>query len=206
MVIIGAKGFAKQLCEALTPKELENLCFFDNVSPDPQPVFERFPVIRTFDELQTHFSIHGPSFAIGIGNPDHRFLLSRKFLESGGKMETIISHHAQISSFDSRIGQGCTILSGVIIEGSTRIGEGCLINLYATVTHDCQIGDYVEISPGVRISGGCEIGDFCMIGTGAILLPNVKLGKGVKVGAGAVVTKSFPEATLLVGVPAKPMK
>lgn len=44
------------------------------------------------------------------------------------------------------------------------------------------------------------------VGTGAIVLPGVIVGRESVVGAGAVVTKSVPEKTLVVGVPAKVIK
>lgn len=47
------------------------------------------------------------------------------------------------------------------------------------------------------------IGDCCWIGAGVTILAGVTLGKNVTVAAGAVVTKSFPDNTLIGGVPAR---
>jgi acetyltransferase-like isoleucine patch superfamily enzyme len=54
--------------------------------------------------------------------------------------------------------------------------------------------------------GHIEIDDDAWLGTGCIVLPNVRIGKGAVVGAGSVVTKDVPDFTVVVGVPAKPMK
>ena len=48
-----------------------------------------------------------------------------------------------------------------------------------------------------------EIDDGCDIGANAVILPGVRLGKNVQVGAGAVVTKSYPNESVIKGVPAK---
>ena len=51
--------------------------------------------------------------------------------------------------------------------------------------------------------GKIEIGENCFVGAHSIILPNVKIGKNCIIGAGAVVTKSFPENSVIAGVPAK---
>jgi acetyltransferase-like isoleucine patch superfamily enzyme len=53
---------------------------------------------------------------------------------------------------------------------------------------------------------GVRIGDNCWIGAGSIILDGVVIGQGCVVAAGAVVTKSFPENSILAGVPAKIVK
>ena len=50
------------------------------------------------------------------------------------------------------------------------------------------------------------VGHDVWIGHGAILLPGVTVGLGAVVGAGAVVTKDVEPYTLVVGVPARPLR
>ena len=50
---------------------------------------------------------------------------------------------------------------------------------------------------------GVEVGDDVWVGTGAKILDGVTLGKGCIVAAGAVVTESFPEYSIVGGIPAK---
>lgn len=51
-----------------------------------------------------------------------------------------------------------------------------------------------------------EIGAGCWLGEKVIILPGVTLGKRCIVAAGAVVTRSFPDYSLIAGVPAKCIK
>lgn len=51
-----------------------------------------------------------------------------------------------------------------------------------------------------------EIGEGCWLGEKSMIMPGVVLGKRCIVAAGAVVTKSFPDYSLVAGVPAKCIK
>lgn len=207
MVIVGAKGFAKEVLEVFHQKgETKGIYFFDNISSDlPHKLFGEFNVLRTWEELKEVFS-SDPRFALGIGGPRIRHMLTQKCQEAGGELYSIISPLAQIGHYGVTVGLGCSIMTGAIITNDIRIGEGSLINLNCTIGHDSSIGKFCELSPCVNISGNCTVGDFCNIGTGAILLPKVKLGNNVVVGAGAVVTKDIADNSLIVGIPAKAIK
>ena len=106
------------------------------------------------------------------------------------------------------------------------IGSGSWIgqNAFLHSAGGLKIGKKVGIGPGVKILtsshklseginlpildrplefAAVEIDDGCDIGANAVILPGVRLGKNVQVGAGAVVTKSYPNESVIKGVPAK---
>jgi sugar O-acyltransferase (sialic acid O-acetyltransferase NeuD family) len=205
MIVVGAKGLAKELLEIFSQNNaLTNLYFFDNVSEKvPGKLFNQFLIIRDFDQVRKVFNETGDhSFCLGLGNPLLRHRLYYQFVEAGGNLTSVISLKADIGKFDTIIGPGCCILSGVVITSSVKLGKGCLVNPNATISHDSSLGDFVEVSPGVNVTGNCHVGHYSFLGSNCVILPKVTIGKNVIVGAGAVVTKDIPDNSVAAGVPA----
>lgn len=208
MLIVGAKGFAKEILEVMHQlDQLENLFFFDDVNDDiPEELFGQFPILRTFNEATIYFKTVDNQFTIGIGNPVLRKKLYGKFSALGGKFTSTISPSAVIGSFDVQIGLGSNVLSGAVFSNTAILGKGCVVYYNAIITHDCKIGDFVEISPSVTLLGRCTIDSYSQIGANTTVLPDIKIGKNVIIGAGSVVTKNLPDNCVAVGVPAKIIK
>jgi sugar O-acyltransferase (sialic acid O-acetyltransferase NeuD family) len=205
MVIIGAKGLAKELLTVLQWNgEIEDVFLFDNVNSDaPDILYDRFRVIKSWEALERHFSSNAPHFILGVGGAKARAYCSEKAISLGGKLQTIVSKQALVGAFGVRIGSGVGILSHVIITADVEIGEGTLLNKSAIVSHDARVGKYCEISPGARILGRASVGDRTEIGANAVILPGVLVGSDCRVGAGAVVTKNVAAGLTVVGIPAR---
>jgi len=204
MLIIGAKGFAKEVLEIVINISAEdNIVFFDDISTDlPNLLYDKFTILRTDEEVAKYFKTIDNSYVIGIGNPIYRKQMFDKFNKLGGEITSIISNNSDIGSFDVKINEGNIIASGVVITNSIVIKKGGIVNLNSTIGHDTIVGEFVEICPSVNISGRCKIGDLTFIGTGAIILPGVKIGNNCIIAAGSVVTKDVPDYSLVAGVPA----
>ncbi|MBU0941568.1 MAG: acetyltransferase [Bacteroidetes bacterium] len=205
MLIIGAKGFAKEILEICKENnKLKNLVFYDDISEDIEiKLYGEFQIIKTLEEAKEYFKDIDNQFSIGLGNPKLRELMYSKFISIGGKITNTISNRSMISTFDVEINSGCNILSGVNISNGVKIGIGCIIHYNVNVTHDCKIGDFVEISPSANLLGHVTIGNFTHIGSNVTILPNIKIGNNVTIGAGAVVSKDIPDNTVALGIPAK---
>lgn len=204
MLIVGAKGFAKEVLEIFHQKgETQNLCFYDDVSSDiPDFLYNQFKVLKTEQEAKSFFD-KNPEFVLGIGNPQLRYKLAEKFENIGGKLTSSVSQFAEIGSFGIEIGEGSNILGGVRISNDVKIGRGTIVYYNSIITHDVTIGEFCEISPRATLLGRCTIGKFVKIGAGAIIFPDVKIGNNCVIASGAVVRNDIPENSMAAGVPAE---
>lgn len=208
MIIIGSKGFAKEVLEILHQNnQLEGLAFYDDLNNDfPDLLYNQFPILKNEAQVKNHFEKFGNDFTIGIGRPILRQRMLHKFENIGGRLVSTISPKAEIGSFEVEVGEGTNILSGAVLSNNVSVGKANIIYYNSILTHDVVTGDFVEISPGVQLLGRSSVGDFTNIGCNAVILPDVKVGRNVIVGAGAVVTKDLPDNCVAVGIPAKIIK
>jgi lipopolysaccharide O-acetyltransferase len=109
----------------------------------------------------------------------------------------IIGNHVEINDF-------CHIaaINSIVIGDNVLIASKVFI---ADHDHGETDLESLQISPSSRvlISSPVFIGDRVWIGEGAAILKGVTLGSGCVVGAGAIVTKSFPDNSIIVGVPGR---
>lgn len=148
----------------------------------------------------SHFSV-----CIGAENGYARYMISDKLRSSGLSPIPLISEVGFLEKSAS-CGAGVQIMPGAIAHKFVSIGDFCILNTNATIDHECCIGNGVHVMGGATIAGRVDIGDYSTVGTNATVLPDLRIGKSSFVGAGAVVTKDVPDYTLVMGVPAKPMK
>lgn len=208
MVIVGAKGFAKEVLEVLKQtNKLQAIAFYDDVNfYENKSMYDFFPIIQNESEVKFFFDNNDNEFTLGIGNPYLRHKLHRKFENIGGSLCSTISPFAIIGSYDVQIGNGCNILSNATLSNSVKLGIGCILYYNVIVAHDCVINDFVELSPNVTLLGNVKIDSFTQIGAGSTVLPNISIGKNVIIGAGSIVTKNIPNNCMAFGVPAKVVK
>lgn len=107
------------------------------------------------------------------------------------------------------IGRGVSIWYGAVVRGDVeRILLGARSNiqdgaiLHGDPGQPTILGEDVTVGHRAVIHSA-QIGSGSLIGIGAVILNQVTIGSGSIVGAGAVVTKSVPERSLVLGVPAK---
>ena len=109
-----------------------------------------------------------------------------------------------------------------ILGDNVGIGHYCVINCDVVIGNDVMLAAHVGLIArnahqtdlaGVTMFDGPRgdqykivIEDDVWIGYGAIVLSGVTIGRGAVVAAGAVVTKDVPPYTMMMGVPARPVR
>ena len=136
MILIGAKGFAKEVFEIVFKnKQSESIVFYDDINLNgTKTIFEDHIVLQSIEEAKNYFEKTDNRFTIGIGNPILRKKMFEKFTQIGGIPTSTISLDAKIGSKEISIGVGTNILDGAIISNSVTIGIGCIPVSYTHLT------------------------------------------------------------------------
>lgn len=208
MLIVGSKGFAKEILEIVNSlNDGSDLAFYDDVNIDNKELlYNCFEIINNLNDAKLYLGSTNNKFTLGLGNPVLRKKMCDVFEGIGGKLTSTISNNAIIGHYDVKIKDGTNVLAGAILSNSTIIGRGCIIYYNAIITHDCIVEDFVEISPGATLLGRCKIGSYTQLGANCTILPDVIVGSNVIIGAGAVVISDIPDNSIVVGVPGKIIK
>ena len=102
------------------------------------------------------------------------------------------------------IGANTAIDRGTI--ENTIIGDNTKIDDLVMIGHNCRIGQGCMIVSQVGSAGSCVIGDRVVIAGQAGLADHINIGNDSIIAAKAGVSKSFPEKSIVVGIPAVPRK
>jgi bifunctional UDP-N-acetylglucosamine pyrophosphorylase/glucosamine-1-phosphate N-acetyltransferase len=130
--------------------------------------------------------------------------------------EAVVEDNVSIGPF-ARLRKGAHLCNGVHLGNfgevkDSTLGPGTKMGHFSYIGN-ATIGEDVNIGAGTitcnfdgKHKNQTEIGDGAFIGSDTMLVAPVKIGAHAKTGAGAVVTKDVAADTLVVGVPARPIK
>lgn len=205
MILVGAKGHAKEVYQVLSAREGNpDVSFFDDVSEDLPRTLYGCPIIRSLKKAGEELQKDG-RFVLALGGVGARHELYDAFRDIGGTPTSVVSESALVGE-NVGLSEALNVMAFAAIYDSAQIGTGVLVNSHASIHHDSTVGAFTEVSPGARILGRSKIGSHASIGSNATILPDVSVGDRCTVGAGAVVTTDVPEGEKVVGVPARPME
>lgn len=142
---------------------------------------------------------------IGVGSTASAGPRERLYRELRGRGFAVVSavHPRAVVSGAAVVGDGVTIGPGAIVNAAARLGENVIINSGAIVEHDCVVGDHAHIATGAHLASTVTVGRGAHVGVGAAVRQCIRIGDGAVVGAGAAVVADVPDATVVVGVPAR---
>lgn len=209
VVGLGAGGHAKVVIEILRSHKSYALMGLLDTKPELRGKSVLGVPILGDDDLIPVLKRDGVCrFFVGLGSTGDDRRRQRLFelaLQHGMKPVDAV-HPQAIISPSAELGEGVTIMAGAVINACTRLGENVIVNTGAIVEHDCVIGDHVHIATGAQLASTVRVGTGAHIGAGATVRQCITIGEGAIVGAGAVVVKDVRPHTVVVGVPAYPLR
>lgn len=189
---------AKDIIGSLSGDPERHALKFYNDKDDEVLFFNKYPVLKSQEEVRRYFTEEDNSFICAVANPLMRKRLVDQFKSLGGQLKSYVFTEPKFISEFVRIGPGSVVQFNTIISSNTQIGEGVFLNCACIVGHDVRIGDYVSFGPGAKVLGHVEIGDYSYIGTNAVIMPGVKIGNKVRVGVGKIVSEDLPDNTKFI--------
>lgn len=142
---------------------------------------------------------------IGLGL---RYILLKRLCKQCGKNISIFPSVHFIVSKNLVIGSHVSIRENSFIDSDAlEIGDNVMIANSSSIMTGTHLYDNINIPMRDTLElRPVKIGNNVWIGAGARIIAGVSLGDNVIIGANAVVTKSIPNGSIAVGVPAKIIK
>lgn len=140
-----------------------------------------------------------------IADPRTRLHYCEMLTRRGARLITFIHPTVHINS-NCRLGEGCVLGPMSALDCDVMLGNHVVIYGMCGIGHDTVIGDGCQISPHAVICGDCKLGRGVFIGTNATLNENAVIGDYATVASGSVVSGHVPGKTVVMGIPAMPIR
>ena len=170
--------------------------------------FRGYPILGNDDVLDYYKQIGINNIAFGVGgyNTNNSSALIFDSLKAKGFNIITLIHKSAIICSKVKIGEGCIIFPGVVVNTSAKIGDNVIIATSSSIDHESTLEDHVLISAGVTVGAYSIIKRKALIALGAKVISGIEIGENVLIGAGSVVVKDCKEPGTYLGIPARKIK
>jgi sugar O-acyltransferase (sialic acid O-acetyltransferase NeuD family) len=209
IVILGGGGHARSLIDCLQAagrRDIHGILTHDRTQWGGDVL--GVPVLGGDDLLPQLVAQGITRFIVGVGSVGSTVLRQKLagVAHGHGMYPVQVIHPQAVCAASAKLGDGVQVFAGAIINAVAMLGAHVVVNTGTVIEHDCEIADHVFMAPRACLCGNVKVEIGAHIGPGAIIREGVTIGKGAIVGAGAVVVKPVPAYTLVMGVPARPVR
>lgn len=203
LLLIGGGGHCRSIIDSLMQSnQYTNVGIIDfNVGSD----MGGLSVVGNDDDLTTLYQNKWNYAFVSLGSiesTEKRRRLYEKIRQIGFIIPSIIDT-SSVVAHTVRLGIGCYIGKGVVINANSKIGDGCIINTRSVIEHDCMVGEFSHISTGSILCGEVCIGADTHIGAGTVIRQQINIGYNSIIGIGSVVVKDIPNNVKAFGNPCR---
>lgn len=203
IVILGAGGHGQVVADALKlMTDAEPVAFLDENPGILGKEVLGLPVPGGNEALP---DVDHDGVVIALGNNSLRKRIFHELKKAGENLFSVI-HPSAVISPDAKIGEGCMILGGAVVNTGAKIEDNTILNTNCTVEHHNIIGPHAHIAPGSSLGGEVVVEEEAMVGIGATVLPRTRICARALLGAGSTAFRDLPEDCVAVGIPAKVIK
>lgn len=162
-------------------------------------------IIGSFEDLFSKGDLNGMNFLLTMGDNKIRTSVSKRIIELGGCVPTLIHPTAVISRFSDISNVGVYISPFSYIQADSTIGDNTIILSGVNISHTNKIGKSCFIAGGATIGAYTTIEDFVFVGQGALSISGKvsKIGQHSYIGARSLLTHAVPSFSVVAGAPAK---
>ena len=167
-----------------------------------------YEILGSFEDLFSKKSLQGQNFLLTMGDSKIRAELSKRIMDKGGFVPTLIHPTSVISKFAKVSDVGVYISAFSFVQADSSVGENTVILSHVNISHTTHIGKGCFIAGGAIIGAYTNMEDNVFIGQGALSISGkvATIGQGAYVGARSLLTKNVPANTVVAGIPAKVIK
>lgn len=167
-----------------------------------------YEILGSFEDLFSKKSLKGQNFLLTMGDSKIRTGLSKKIIDKGGIVPTLIHPTSVISKFANISDVGVYISAFSFVQADSSVGENTVILSHVNISHTSHVGKGCFVAGGAIIGAYTKMEDNVFVGQGALSISGKVsiIGQGAYVGARSLLTKDVPANTVVAGIPAKVIK